>query len=272
MEIEKLPVAQNKYGEAFLKHCPSIVGMIPSSPVANMDFRFAQAALREVNKLQGDIEPASVLRSVYACAIIGLIPGVPLGHAYFIPYRNKRDNGRKHCQLVIGYPGFIEMAIRSTFVTALHTEVVTKEEQNQFTYRVDSKGPQIEHNIGIRLLDVKKKDVAAAYCLYQTKGGGHGIRVVTKSEIDKVDRGVGPWDTNYVAMARKTAVRRASNEWPKTQILAQGWEAEQAALDERQIELPPEVNIDGVTTANEFNLSDLQQPTEEERAADGNDA
>lgn len=63
-------------------------------------------------------------------------------------------------------------------------------------------------------------------------------------------------------MAMKTAVRRASKNWPKTQRLAMGFESEQAALEERQIDLGFE--IDEIETADKgFQLSDLAEETED---------
>src|SRR5438552_5197652 len=81
-------------------------------PVGMDADRFGRTLLLEVrrNPLLGQCDPLSVLGAGTLCAQLALWPG-PLGHAYFIPFRDGKTNTHV-CTFVIGYTGIAELGRR----------------------------------------------------------------------------------------------------------------------------------------------------------------
>ena len=198
--------------EKILKAMPQILNCVPSEVAPR---QFCIALMSEVNKLKPDVVPASVVLASLHCAFIGLVPGASLGQAYLIPYRLK---GKPICNLVVGYRGYMELAFRANFLKDLHSDVVLDGES--FKYWKDENGPRLIHeNIPINR-KLKKEAVLGAYCIYHTIDGGHGMHIVSREQIDAIDTESNVWRSDYVAMCRKTPIRRASKEWRQTTGLA----------------------------------------------------
>lgn len=66
--------------------------------------RAVLAQISRVPKL-AQCTPMSIMQAVQACSQLGLAPG-PLGHAYFVPYDNRKA-GITECQLIVGYTGLM---------------------------------------------------------------------------------------------------------------------------------------------------------------------
>lgn len=238
MNIDQLPIAKSKPARAVIEHVPRLEISVERSVEAGA---FFAACIREANKLK-DCEPLSVLHCVYAAAKMGMIPG---SDCYFVPF-NKRGSDLKQCQLIIGYRGLLELAIASQFIVDVHTDVVTTEEKNKFKFYKTQDGPQLSHDVGLREVEPDRGNIEAAYCIYHTSGGGGGIQLVSKGELDKIAGFYGRgrnsvWNTNFSAMARKTAIRRAAKEWPASGRLADAirvGDAEEAGLSLRDVGFP----------------------------------
>lgn len=208
-ELTVLPDARNEAATQLKGLIAKLSSFLP--PNINPDQFFA-AVLTEVNQLAEDVAPKSVIMCTVNAAIIGLLPGPALGHCHFIPYWHKRGTPQEAhiCQLVIGYKGFLELAFSNEFLTSCNPEVVLKDEA--FERWHDTDGPKLRHALPLNRR-LQKSDVLAAYCTYATRGGGSGIALVDRMELDRVDTGQNVWLSDYVAMARKSAVRRAAKEW-----------------------------------------------------------
>ena len=208
-ELTVLPDASNEAAVQLKGLIAKLSSFLP--PTINPEQFFA-AVLTEVNQLAEDVSPKSVIMCTVNAAIIGLLPGPALGHCHFIPYWHKRGTPQEAhiCQLVIGYKGFLELAFSNEFLVSCSPEVVLKDEQFERWHETD--GPKLRHSLPLNRR-LQKSDVIAAYCTYATKGGGTGIALVDRMELDRVDTGQNVWLSDYVAMARKSAVRRAAKEW-----------------------------------------------------------
>jgi recombination protein RecT len=212
---------------------------------------WAAAVITEANKVYASA--TSIATCVYNLAFLGLFPGATLGHAYFVPFKGQAT-------LIVGYKGYTDLAYASGFLKDVHANVICRGEQ--FTQKTDRNGPDIDHIPDIDR-DPNKQNVIGAYCLYHTTTGGHGITVVSAKDILSVARFSSggkptPWDTDFAAMAKKTAVRRASKEWKITGRLAHAVRIdEEAERDERQ-SLPDGLIIDGEA----IEASTYQLPTE----------
>lgn len=202
--------------------------------------RFAAVVLgafAKAPKLE-ECTPASLALSLMVCAQYGLEPNGPMGHAYLIP-RNRRfkdDNDKWHsvmeCSLMLGYRGMAELARRSGEIQSMDARVIYADETASIT--AGSDGLSIRHEISLTAdrsgitPDNAQDRIIGAYASVTTKNGGRYCEFLTIAQIeDRRKRGASgetskfsklpggrtptPWDTDYAAMARKSALRALLN-------------------------------------------------------------
>ncbi|HEX7098931.1 MAG TPA: recombinase RecT [Acidimicrobiia bacterium] len=165
--------------------------------------RFARIALTSLRTTKGLLEcsEVSILGAIVSAAQLGLEPGGPLGHAYLVPFK-------KECQLIIGYQGMIQLALRSGMVSEIQGRVVHDGDHFEYEYGTNQ---YLRHVPAA----AAKPEITHAYAHARLVTGGSPFVVLTKNEVDAVrarskgaDRESSPWNTDYEAMARKTAVRQ----------------------------------------------------------------
>lgn len=181
--------------------------------------RYLSMAIIEANKpTLANCYPPSVAKAALNCAVIGLMPGDAMGHAYFIPFKNKRERGREEAQLIVGYRGYLDLAFRSGFLASSHPEVIVEGEE--FELWNDETGSKMRHVLTSRFVGTTEAPTAGniigAYCIYRTKSGEGNVVSVTKQDLAKVAKRSGPWVEEFPAMCRKTAILRARKEWRVT--------------------------------------------------------
>ncbi len=205
-----LPPAQHPIAQLLYDKAAQLPRILPH----NVDpGAFIMACAREVNKLKKDVDPATVMVTVANCAVVGLIPGEALGHAYFIPFRNNKRNGIQECQLVVGYKGFLSLAYGSGFLADVHCEVVLEGES--WKRWNDESGPRLEHELLIdRNLDYNA--VQAAYCVWHSRAGGRGVTVIGRKELNAINTHRNVWNSNPIQMALKSPLRGAAKLWDTT--------------------------------------------------------
>ncbi len=236
--ILELPEPRHEAAKAVFGRLARVIDWLPSDLEPR---RFLIAAATETNRLSLDVTPSSAVRTVFNCAVVGLLPGDVLGHAHFVTFkihRGKPDE-RTECQLVIGYRGFLELGYASGFLKDAICEVVlTGEEYQRWN---DENGSHFKHDLSNPDRDETFEAIKLAYCQWSNRFGGNGVVVVPKGELRKLKKRRNVWDTNPVAMSKKTPIRRASNLWQQTRRLAAARELdEQAERDEPQLALVPE--------------------------------
>lgn len=162
--------------------------------------RIALTSIRTTPKLM-DCSEISLLGAIVTAAQLGLEPGGPLGHAYLVPYKNE-------CQLIIGYQGMIQLALRSGMVASISGRVVHEGDEFDFEYGTNEFVRHRPKGTGGRAM-------THAYARAELVTGGSPFVVMTKEEVDAIrarspgaKRDESPWNTDYEAMARKTAVRQ----------------------------------------------------------------
>lgn len=160
--------------------------------------------------------PMSVLNAVMTCAELNLYPSATLGTAYFVPYQNRknRDKPVYECQLIVGYRGMCTLARRSGEIVSIQAEVVREGDEFELEYGLS---PIFRH----KPKGDTSKPVLKVWALAMLKGGGHQMVVMSRDEIEAVrDRSRaandGPWVTDPVEMAKKTAIRRLCKLLPLT--------------------------------------------------------
>ena len=191
---------------------PRIAAFIPPKTVE----RLARILLVEAqrNPAIRECSPRSIILAAMVVAQLDLEPGGLQGEAYFVPRNVKDKEGNwagKELTVQVGYKGYIRLARRSKELAAIDAAVVFKGERFEVRRGTD---PGVIHDWDP---DVKRtaENVVAAYAVARLTNGEIVFEVLTRSEIDdrksrseSVRRGrSSPWDSDYPAMARKSAIR-----------------------------------------------------------------
>ncbi|HNB04624.1 MAG TPA: recombinase RecT, partial [Thauera aminoaromatica] len=151
-----------------------------------------------------DCYQPSIVKSIMDAAALGLELGSPLGHAYPVPYYNKKAN-RYDCQLVIGYKGLLKLALGDS-IKKIEARVVY---ENDF----------FEVELGLRE-DLRHRPnfdepgpMIAVYAIATLANGEKQFEVMTKAQVEAIRKrsqnpDSGPWSTDYNEMARKTVTKK----------------------------------------------------------------
>lgn len=190
------------------------VSVMPSHLSPDRMMRIALSAIKTTPKLAAcTIQSVGV--SLMACSALGLEPNTPLGHAYMIPFNQKYKDGNQwkselRCQLIIGYKGYIELFYRSGVVQSAQAFPVF--EGDKFSYSLGLK-PDLIHvptdnperwnsgKLTHTYFVLRMKDLDVPLFNVLDRGTINAHRERSKSKDD------GPWKTDYIKMAMKTAVR-----------------------------------------------------------------
>ena len=182
---------------------PQIARALPKGMTADRLIRVALTSIKSTPRL-AQCDPMSLIGAVMLSAQLGLEPG-PLGHVYFVPFRNGRT-GNYEVQFILGYQGIIDLAYRSGKLLSIEAREVYTNDEFEFEYGLDSK---LRH---VPRLDGDRGTLRAVYGIAQLKDGGRHFVVMPLSDVEKhrarsKSKDNGPWVTDFDAMARKTAIR-----------------------------------------------------------------
>jgi len=182
--------------------------------------RIAYTAVQRSPKLL-ECSPESVVKSVIEASELGLEPSGILGHAYLVPYWNAKTR-KLEAQLQVGYRGFIELAGRSKRVRNITASVVY--DCDVFLYELGLQ-QKLTHVPKLNRNDDAKP--VAAYAIAFFVDGGNQFVVLDLREIERrmecssqvQAKKAGKlkettWDTDWEAMARKTAIRALATYLP----------------------------------------------------------
>ena len=150
-------------------------------------------------------EPTSMFGAVIQCSQIGLEPGGTLGHAYLIPFNNRKKSIME-VQLIIGYRGMIDLARRSGQIASITANCFYENDEFSFRHGINQQLDHIPSN-------GDHGKMIGAYAVAKLKDGGYQFEVMYKNAIDAIKEKsktsrFGPWVDHYDEMARKTVVRR----------------------------------------------------------------
>lgn len=181
--------------------------------------RLARIALTEIRKVPAlaKCDQTSFLGAIMQCAQLGLEPGGALGHAYLLPFEN-RKKGITEVQFIVGYRGMIDLARRSGQIVSLTARTVHEHDEFSYQYGLneDLKHVPATGDRGALLY---------VYAVAKLKDGGVQFEVMSRSDVDKVRAqskagNYGPWQTHYEEMAKKTVIRRLFKYLPVSIELA----------------------------------------------------
>jgi recombination protein RecT len=223
-----------------------ITKALPKGQNASRMIRTFVLAVQKVPKLM-QVSPMSMMGVFTAIATLGLEPNTPLGQCYIIPFDVSKKQGnqwvveRTDAQLIIGYPGYIDLIYRGDKVKDIDCQVVW--EGDEFSY---------EHGTNKHLRHVAKgkpqKPGAEPLYVYmhaRMANGGEQFEVMTAADVHRIrarsqgfktamaayDKAVSkgyfpkayteaPWIKDPIPMWRKTALRAGQKWLPKTVELA----------------------------------------------------
>lgn len=171
--------------------------------------RLARIALTEVRKVPAlaRCDQTSFLGAIMQCASLGLEPGGALGHAYLLPFEN-RKKGTTEVQFIVGYRGMIDLARRSGQIVSIEARTVHAADKFRVALGLE---PKLEHEPAWEADD--RGPLRFVYAVAKLHGGGVQFDVMSRAEIEKVraqskaGQSV-PWVSHFDEMAKKTVIRR----------------------------------------------------------------
>lgn len=211
--------------------------VLPQHVDADRILRIALGALRTTPKLM-NCSVESLFGAVVQCAQLGLEPNTPLGHAYLIPFENRR-NKTTEVQVIFGYKGLIDLARRSGQIVSIAAHVVRKNDHFEFAYGLDEK---LEHKPDI---ESPTSPITAFYAVAKLEGGGHAFEVMSVQQVEAIrnasnnyrfarDKSTTVWGQHFDEMGRKTALRRLFKYLPVSIELATATALDGKAGEEEQ--------------------------------------
>lgn len=223
-DVERRPEGQTLAGQIRQMEEQFALAM-PKGMEAAQLVRDALTCLKQTPKL-AECTPQSVLGSLMTCAQLGLRPGV-LGHAWVLPYWDSKSQSYQ-AQLIVGYKGYVELAYRSGQIASIVGRTVYEGDTWDVEYGLDEK---LVHRPA---LTGNREKPVAHYAVVKMANGGSSFWVMTEDEMqawkkryaptNKSGDVVGPWKSDYEAMARKTTLLRLAAWMPKSTELAYAME------------------------------------------------
>lgn len=202
--------------------------------------RLALTAIRKSPELLA-CTADSLMASVMQAAQLGFEIDNVLGHAYLVPF-NDRRRGVKEATLLPGYKGLILLARRSKQIDTIEGKPVFEADEFDFEYGTKSflrHRPSPSEDRG-RLV--------YAWAMTWFRGASHPqFDVLSRADIEarrsrSRQRDSGPWSTDYAAMALKTAFRAHAKIWPLTAIERAIVEAEDMIDADVQPSMPTDLD------------------------------
>lgn len=188
-----------------------------SLPTGYSQDRFVRLLLTAANTNPDlfECDPRSFLAAGVGAAQLGLEPNDARGLAYLVPFNDRRRG--KIVQLIIGYRGMLDLARRSGMVSSINAFPVFEGDIFEYQFGLE---PALHHVPGDHDEDPAK--LTHVYAVARIQGDPQFV-VLTRRQIDKVKASsqgaksqYSPWNTFYVEMALKTALRRLCKWLPQT--------------------------------------------------------
>lgn len=216
-ESRELTPQQKQYvtiRDYLMSNAGALAKVMPKYLDSERMVRLALGAAQRSPKLL-ECTPRSWLAALMDCSYYGLEPNPALGHAYLVPFRNKHAKNQMEVTFIPGYKGLILLACRSKAFVNVDARAVFENEYRQGRFKETPHDPDApffhEPLYG-------SKDVRGAYFGFYAvgwirRGERAAFRFCPMDEIRDTRKRAraadsGPWTTDFVPMAKKTAVRR----------------------------------------------------------------
>jgi recombination protein RecT len=200
---------------------------------------FVRAVLSEITKQPKlmSADPKTVLGGIMLAAQLRLEIGSGMGEFFLTP---RSDHGKDICLPIIGFQGFVKLALRSGHVVNVQAAIVR--EGDDFTY--GSNGDEgINHRWTPRDFEESREPIGVL-ATARMKAGGTTWVYLTKEQVEARRPSYWkstPWASHVDEMWKKTAVRALAKYLPKSTDLGRAIEADEQkvqhvkGLDEVQV-------------------------------------
>lgn len=160
-----------------------------------------------------DCAPESFLMALMIAAQLRLDPSGLMGSAYLVPFRNRKRDGRKEVQLIVGYRGLIDLVSRTGRLKQIEARIVYENDQFDMRFGVE---PRFDH---VPKLDGDRGRAKLVYMIARLADGGTHIDWMTTEDVNRIRSrskasDSGPWLTDWEEMAKKTVIRRGIKMLP----------------------------------------------------------
>lgn len=182
---------------------PAMRRIMPSVATPQRAFQIYMECVRKNPQLR-QCDPNGIVSCLMTCSALGLEPSAVdnLGRAYIIPRYNSKT-GRQEATFELGYPGAIELAMRSGNVRDIRARAV--HERDEFEYQLGTE--EFLRHVPARR---DPGELTHVYCVAVMADGSRHLEVMTKGDVDRRRRFSkakgGPWADHYDEMAKKTVV------------------------------------------------------------------
>lgn len=235
---------------------PEIKRALPSVMTPERFMRMAISATN-MNPTLLKCDKMTFLSALMNSAQLGLEPNTPLGQAYLIPYWSTKRQ-QYECQFQIGYQGYKDLFYRNE--GNCNADAYPVYENDEFSYELGL-NPNIVHKPAL----TNRGNIIAYYSVWKNKNGGFGITVMSVEDMDrfykeKVEPNKkgksSPWDSDYVAMAKKTVLKQNLKYAPLNSDIRK-----LVGLDET---IKNEISIDmsEINDISDDNIIDMDMPEE----------
>jgi recombination protein RecT len=249
---------------------------LPTHLSADRLIRVAMTSIQRTPQLL-ECDPITLVGAVIQSAQLGLEPDGVLGHAYLVPFRNKKKN-RMEVQFIPGYKGLIELARRSGQVVAINSHVVYENEKFAIKLGFEE---SLEHE---PLPPSRRGNKKGVYGVARLKDGSTHFEFLWAEEVESIKSqskasGFGPWQTHEDEMWRKTAIRRLvkylplSVEFSKAAAVDELADAGMNAQELFDLDVSPAIEASSTKPTIDEAFSQMQapeqsteEPTENEQA------
>jgi recombination protein RecT len=218
--------------------------------------RIALTAFRMTPKL-GDCDPRSVFAAVIQSSQMGLEVGL-MGEAHLVPFGTQ-------CQLIPGYTGLMKLARQSGLVQDIYAHEVRENDTFDIVLGLErTLVHQPLKRFGFPASDEERGQIAGFYAVAKFKDGSNTFIAMSRFEVEKIrDNSKGYqaakrykkeslWDSDFLSMGLKTAIRRLCKFLPKSPELATALALDAAATQGKSQDL----DLKDVIEGNAFVMAD----------------
>ena len=218
-------MAENKAVTVFRKKFelwrPRLEVLVPRQVGAERLLNLALSAISRNELLRSTIDnphtQTSILKSCIGAAQLGVEIDTPLGEAFILPFYSKKLS----CyiaQLVMGYPGLVNLGYRSGMIEAPEARVVFEGDLFEYAFGTNA---YIKHEPA---KPDQRGEVVAFYAILWVKGSTHPLfEVMPREDVEAVRDASpagknphGPWRKHPIPMGQKTVLKRVYKYAPKS--------------------------------------------------------
>lgn len=160
--------------------------------------------------------------SILSCALLGtslnLSPSPQLGQYYLVPYRDNKS-GTTRAQFILGYKGYIQLAIRSGMYRKLNVLAIKEGELIKY----DPLNEEIEVNLIDDEIKRENAKTIGYYAMFEYTNGFRKAIYWSRAKMEKhastyskgyaAKKGYTFWEKDFDAMAFKTMLRHLISKW-----------------------------------------------------------